>query len=1305
MKKLNLKKLAKTVSAFMAMSCVSTLPMVVLPTQVQASDIEIYKEPQQGQKTIMMMLDTSGSMLYCDTPITLDLWDNDDVKKAITPSVIFVETPHYANLYWNLNNNIPDKTVKEAENRAAYRAYFGKERDNENKYYREFCYAQKDGKPDLTDRQYNRITKLKDAIFALMNNSSINETIVMGIGVFHDNNKGKIIVPARPLTTAHKALIKEKVAQIEAKNGTPSASAYAEAAAYMMGTTTTSVPDLIKPLRKEERVNYMNNNGTYENHWWRCTKWSDTNSAECVSTGGGDNGVRHPYDTNKWGEQACSAGSYSSGWAKNRCLYDKTLPLVDTKVRDGAKYVSQYSGFAYSDSTAKDSSASNYVSPLPTTGKECSGQAIYFLTDGYPNGANESQLLMRSALASKAGDFPEAHSNFADKTKYLESNNDEGMAQAGELAKRLRDKARNPTGSEIFTAVVGFGKDFSSAKDKENVKELQVLDGEGNPKLRKFYDCNKLSIREVRNACNWGEKSHAELPGVGGYGEGGFYYAEESQDIVKSVEDVIAEIPSTIPDIKTGAPSIPVDPLTRQSYINAAYYAEFSPRPETLYQLWKGKMGKYNLLNDTIVGKDNVTLYDTNGDINKNVKALWDSLAELKLQKNQNSTDTTARVVYTNRKMNGNTAENSNELNKVDLSELLGNGGKFSTDPNKNYWLNFLGYLVGITENIQKESDLTKKSELRQLGATMHSTPIMLTQKGKVAETNYSLNISDREDYLLYGSTQGALHVVDEKTGQEKFAFVPNEMMVNQKEAFLDQEQTSGGKNALYYGVDAPWTAHTRYAINNDGVSTVKSPDNNQIAHQWVYGGLRMGGRSYYALDLTDMNTPKMKFHIDPTTGNIYSQGREVKNYAQIKTMGQSWSKPVLGYVNWRVGNKVERKLVMFVGGGYDAGGSDGNGIFTNGVRTAYDGYEKSNYEQTNKRGAGVFMFDADTGSLLWWASANDNRYDTNGVKYLSMPDMKYSVVSRINTVDRNNDGLIDNLYFGDLGGQGFRIDLNNNATSNDSFAVRGVRLFNEHKADGTSPRFYDMPSVAVFLQTAAQSGNNRRFVTASFVSGDMSSPLAGTEKDVLNKVTVKPTAQDGVFVVYDNDIGRHDLYESSFTSGFATNGSLIENDLAQGVPQLNATGQYNRGWKYIYPANATTAGMKKGTGEPYTFINFLFANIYNKDGQNNTGGSCGAGVRGNTTLEQFCMPTGKCLVDIHGFANNSNAPSSSVIGAGNVRSTLSNSGEGVVVNASGKDKGDGGKGKYCETHPQDPLCQEGIPSPGVQQLRWYETH
>jgi type IV pilus assembly protein PilY1 len=69
-------------------------------------------------------------------------------------------------------------------------------------------------------------------------------------------------------------------------------------------------------------------------------------------------------------------------------------------------------------------------------------------------------------------------------------------------------------------------------------------------------------------------------------------------------------------------------------------------------------------------------------------------------------------------------------------------------------------------------------------------------------------------------------------------------------------------------------------------------------------------------------------------------------------------------------------------------------------------------------------MFDADNGDLLWFADSRPSTGITQDVIHLQSKDLSYSTVTDIKTVDRNNDGIIDHLYLGDLAGQAFRIDL-----------------------------------------------------------------------------------------------------------------------------------------------------------------------------------------------------------------------------------------------------------------------------------------
>src|SRR5690606_13135181 len=101
------------------------------------------------------------------------------------------------------------------------------------------------------------------------------------------------------------------------------------------------------------------------------------------------------------------------------------------------------------------------------------------------------------------------------------------------------------------------------------------------------------------------------------------------------------------------------------------------------------------------------------------------------------------------------------------------------------------------------------------------------------------------------------------------------------------------------------------------------------------------------------IDAPKLQFQINPT-GTCSTEN-------PLGCMGQSWSKPTITWVNW----KGVKKLVMFVGGGYDAEGTNA-GNDNHKTTDKYRGYEYDDYVQSNKVGAGVYMFDALNGDLLW---------------------------------------------------------------------------------------------------------------------------------------------------------------------------------------------------------------------------------------------------------------------------------------------------------------------------------------------------
>lgn len=1173
---------------------------------VQASDIDIYSNATGGKTTITMMLDTSGSMgnglLYYSTDRS-GKFNGDKLTDSLQDDYNVCVDANSTRYKTDSNIGAEVRTITLSDNSTVnYTRYYCRVPNSSLEFTR-----LKNGGVCINSgaelKCFDRLTRLKDALINVFQDSDIKKNnILIGLGQYSsstsnsevssnaDGSSGRILVAAKPMNNTHIDNLIKAIVKLSPYSGTPTAHAYAEVGAYMLGRTTKGNRD--------------------------------------------------------------NAGS----------------------------------GFDLSNTT-DIKTTNNYTSPfgtiLPSATDTCNGQGIYFLTDGAPNSSTNSSRLMRRALGltsdfSDAGGLPSGS----------ESNNQ--MSYVGAFSKKLRSDYN------IKTAVVGFGKIFTV-----NENTVKLLEDPITKEIRPYYDCSQLS-GDAKNACNWGAKPHSQLPStVGGFGNGGFYSAQSTQDIINSIKYFVEDNKPTFDPIATGSPTLPQDtlnPLRIQPY---GYYASFIPKPQETTQLWAGNLNKYHIYNGELYNSSKtIRLIKSDGSLDSTANGLWTGGMKGKLPlglgTNTENEQFANRTIYTNRQITGTAApfvaSEANSLKKVNVASLFGTGttALFVNDPDKNYWLNLLGYNVGATETGITSANLSSKPELRQVGAVMHSTPILLTQRGKITvSTAGALDTTDRDDYLLFGSTQGLLHVVDADTGVEKFAFAPNEMMQNQKAAFLSETSSTGGSANLFYGVDAPWTAYTQYVSKTDGTLTVKSSDrtsdggsNTDLALkglQWVYGGLRMGGRSYYALDLSDLDSPSLKFHINPdaavTTDANGNPTTTADTNNALSYMGQSWSKPTLAYVKFG----GVQKLVMFVGGGYDrTGGTDGKG------------YENAAYDQstTTGGGAGVYMFDANTGALLWWTSANATA--AKGAEAFtdasaSTINMKYSVVSQINAIDRDNDGLVDNLYFGDLGGQAFRVDLNNGVTAKDSFSTRVVRLFTEPASGGASPRFYEMPSVSIHE-------DNGYVAAVAFSSGNRSSPLVGTAVTGSNQAGSTVSAVDGVFVVYDKDVAKPTLYDTSPAPMLDTQNvtlTSLNTNIGTGV---SVTG--NNGWKYTY---SSTAGVYKSMNELYALDGMLYVNVYHRDGTG-ISGSCGAGVKGDSYIYQFCLPTGKCS-----FATTiANTPNRVKLGAG------------ILGSGLGQDLGSI-HSRLVVTRPDSlecttaanknkPECQKFSTAAKLRQLRWYET-
>lgn len=1230
-------KVSTIAATLTAMICSATAPSY-------ASDIEIYTKPNStaGSGVVVMMLDTSGSMDIgqmidqrvdlatkrnaCDLPDEVSYSDSNVVRNELDsirgysrnycqgigakkyyyrkltqsiktsnrgcgflglyPCYVDQDTWYQCGSDSNGSSFATTTACSTATSRPATSEYFPEDSSGGNTYYYK----------SETVKYLDRISRLKDALYTLAMMPVYNETtktgikkdVKIGIGTFPyggDNKAGYIRIRADAWgdvgsSQRNKVLNLIKSSSFKGVGGTPTSAAYAEAAAYLLGTTT----------------------------------------------GGGT-----------------------------------------------------YSGINYSKN--EDSSlvsGSNYVSPLDKSADaaECSGQGIYFLTDGQPQSPKETnnEKLMRYALglssdysgtsglsggANNAGDYYRAF-----------------WSQIGAFSNSLNDVnvIKNALGvseakRQVLTAVVGFGSVF-----------------DGN-----YVDMNQ----DAQNAYNWGLLKSSG----GSYGLGGFIAAKDSQQVVDSLNAFIGAIGGSIPSISTGSSTIPKDALNPETVQGYSYFPQFEPKiaDDNKQQIWFGNVKKYYVLNNSVYasqsgGSTNVVsskgvvrdlsdLWAKSGFVYANNTPIYQkggalSRLVLGITTNSKGENVAGRNLLTDYSYDGAQPSGQQEGTDFDLVNIkytytIDNKTKTDTKYAKPL-MAVLGYNISDAEVTNGLDLSTRTADVRQIGSSLHSLPILLTQEGKLVAKNKDANgntvpvfiaSESREDYILFGTTQGMIHVVDAETGNEKFTFLPKEMLQKQPETLRNAGgNLTNGKNALYYGMDGEWTAHTVYVSKDDGTLTVKGTVRNVVGSttdekenlkgkQWVYGGMRMGGRSYYALDLTDMDHPKIKFHIDPTTGKVYSKAHpEGVSFDAIKNMGQSWSKPKIDYVNW----KGQRKLVMFVGGGYDAGGTDGDGLFdANGVRAGYAGYEKFNYKQEDSTftkktiGSGVYMFDADTGDLLWSAGADSNAD-------LVKSDLKYSIVSEIKTVDRNNDGVVDHLYFGDLAGQAFRIDFKNDGAT--TFKAQINKVLDIHKTDGTSPRFYLPPTFTAHKSGGTTEGGN--IVVAAFISGNKSSPLlATTDSPVATGQTGSSNLEyDAVYAIYDYDIfpdgSNYPVATTDkplIAARIRATGTTPDNtQLRLITATTNKSGNIGAlvdkasgwgGWYYKFDkgipitsgSNITVgsrnAGVVKGLTPLIAMDGSLYVTMYDAS-EAGTGSKCGAGVKGKSFTKRFCLPTGVCKED-----------------------------------------------------------------------------
>ncbi|MCH8073857.1 MAG: PQQ-binding-like beta-propeller repeat protein, partial [Proteobacteria bacterium] len=442
---------------------------------------------------------------------------------------------------------------------------------------------------------------------------------------------------------------------------------------------------------------------------------------------------------------------------------------------------------------------------------------------------------------------------------------------------------------------------------------------------------------------------------------GRYFLADDVETLANVLLDIVADI--TARDLSFTAPAVAVNAFNRTQNLDDLYLTVFSPRARIH---WPGNVKKYRFSDGEIVDANGLgAVNPATGFFDANAVSFWGSgAADGGVVTEGGAANVLpapiSRNLYTNNGADNDLTVANNALTPSNAAAfsladfgLTGAAG----EPSKDDMIRWL------RDEDVSDFDLDPTTIVRnQIGDPLHSQPAAVVYGGT----------ADNPEVVVYAATNdGYLHAIDGETGVELWSFIPKELLGNMSSFFFDSR-----------------SKYKRYGIDGNIVPVVADRDNNGIIDgtDFVYllFGMRRGGNTLFALDVTDKNAPKLLWNV---------------SYPQF---GQSWSAPVVVRIDINVAGLNVDKAVVVVGGGYDS---------------VHD--SRTHPLTPDAEGAGIHMLDLVSGAELWRAGPNAGAD-------LQLASMTRSIPTRILVADMSGDGLADRMYASDLGGQLLRFDISN---------------------------------------------------------------------------------------------------------------------------------------------------------------------------------------------------------------------------------------------------------------------------------------
>lgn len=570
-------------------------------------------------------------------------------------------------------------------------------------------------------------------------------------------------------------------------------------------------------------------------------------------------------------------------------------------------------------------------------------------------------------------------------------------------------------------------------------------------------------------------------------GGGSYYTSDNVSGLTEALKAIIVDI--TAENTSFAAPSVAVSAFNNLGFRNDLYYALFRPAEGAN---WPGNVKRYKLGKDIagnplIVDQNgNAAIDDSTGFFSNSASSFWTTAPD--------GSDV-AKGGVAGRLLNPDT-RNIFTWTGADRTATASAGVTDAVSLNSaSYRLTsansaLTNAMLGASNTTQKDRFInwargknTDGTNRLAISDVLHNEPklVAYVTDEDLARVNNAPLTSPEQLYMFFGSNEGFIHAIDPKTGNEKFAFIPKELLANPG-AYLTNAKGSSSKK---YGMDGQinlWTKYREATAGNGDIAAKR----RVLEKATLYAGMRRGGSNYYALDVSNIDAPAFKWMIKGAYNPTPTPGFE--------KLGMTFSAPKLADVKI---NNVQTKVLIFTGG-YD---KDHDTIGTNAPKA-------------DSIGNALFIADAETGKLLWRAGSNS---DTGA--NLQISSMTNSMPADPTIVDINGDGLADIIYATDLRGQVFRFDINNvNTGIATGFATGGriAQLGGTTAADNR--RFFGSPDVALIRERGGKT-----YFTISVGSGFRESPL-NTETD------------DRFYVLRDSNVFEKPTTYTTITESDLTN-------------------------------------------------------------------------------------------------------------------------------------------------------------------------